>query len=109
VDPRVDPLPGSSYHTGKMRSATRITSKGQVVIPKSVRDRMRWKPGTRLSVETTDEGAVVLRQGGDEDVYALIDGLAGSLAEVGEAALRGLEADHRREVLGDGQGRRGRR
>jgi AbrB family looped-hinge helix DNA binding protein len=29
---------------------TRISSKGQIVIPKQIRDRHRWKPGTELAV-----------------------------------------------------------
>ena len=105
----VDPLAGSSYPVGKMRSGTRITSKGQVVIPKGVRDLLRWKPGTRLTVETTDEGAVVLRQGGASDAYALIESLAGSLGELGDEALVGLERDHRAEVRKDEREGRGRR
>ncbi|MBI3184358.1 MAG: AbrB/MazE/SpoVT family DNA-binding domain-containing protein [Myxococcales bacterium] len=47
-----------------MDSETKLTSKGQVVIPKAVRERLRWKPGTRLRVETLEEGAVVLRRRG---------------------------------------------
>jgi AbrB family looped-hinge helix DNA binding protein len=58
----------------------RPTSKGQVVIPKAVRDRMKWKAGTRLQVEATDDGAVVLRPGEREgDIDALIDQLSGCL------------------------------
>ena len=29
---------------------TRISSKGQIVIPKQIRDRHRWGPGTELAV-----------------------------------------------------------
>jgi len=29
---------------------TRISSKGQIVIPKQIRDRHRWRPGTELTV-----------------------------------------------------------
>ena len=39
---------------------TRLSSKGQVIIPKAVRDRHGWEPGVELEVE--DQGdAVVLR------------------------------------------------
>ena len=34
-----------------MKPATRVTSKGQVVIPKPVREQLRWTSGTQLAVE----------------------------------------------------------
>lgn len=39
---------------------TKLSSKGQVILPKSVRDSHRWKSGTVLAVEDID-GGVVLR------------------------------------------------
>lgn len=39
---------------------TRLSSKGQVIIPKEVRDRHGWTPGVELEVEDHKE-AVVLR------------------------------------------------
>lgn len=39
---------------------TRLSSKGQVIIPKAVRDRHGWRPGTELEVEDRGD-AVVLR------------------------------------------------
>ncbi|MBI5479909.1 MAG: AbrB/MazE/SpoVT family DNA-binding domain-containing protein [Deltaproteobacteria bacterium] len=45
-----------------MPEETRLTSKGQVVIPKKVRERLRWRPGTRLQVHALPGGAVELRQ-----------------------------------------------
>ena len=40
--------------------ATRITSEGQVLIPKAIRDALGIQPGTLLNAEAKD-GAVVLR------------------------------------------------
>jgi AbrB family looped-hinge helix DNA binding protein len=37
---------------------TRLSSKGQVIIPKAVRDRQGWRPGVGLEVE--DRGDVVV-------------------------------------------------
>jgi AbrB family looped-hinge helix DNA binding protein len=39
---------------------TRLSSKGQVIIPKAVRDRHGWQPGAELEVEDRGD-AVVLR------------------------------------------------
>ena len=38
---------------------TRLSSKGQVVLPKALRDRKAWPPGTRLVVEETPEGVLL--------------------------------------------------
>ena len=39
---------------------TKLSSKGQVIIPKQVRERHGWGPGTELDVEEMDD-AVLLR------------------------------------------------
>ncbi len=39
---------------------TRLSSKGQVIIPKPVRDRHGWRPGVELEVEDRGD-SVVLR------------------------------------------------
>ena len=38
---------------------TRVSSKGQIVIPKAVRNHYRWKPGTVLKIEETEAGVVL--------------------------------------------------
>jgi AbrB family looped-hinge helix DNA binding protein len=40
---------------------TTVSTKGQVVIPKDVRDRLGWRPGTALEIEERGD-RVVLRQ-----------------------------------------------
>jgi AbrB family looped-hinge helix DNA binding protein len=93
-----------------MKSATRLTSKGQVVIPKSVRDRLRWKKGTRLQVEPTSDGAVILRpKGAKGDLEALIDELSGCLNGYGRDPLADLEAEHQAEIERDERRARRRR
>jgi AbrB family looped-hinge helix DNA binding protein len=85
-----------------MKAETRLTSKGQLVIPKAIRDRMKWKTGTRLVVEVTEDGAVLLRpQEGEDDIDALIEELYGCLKDYKGDALAELEADHRAEIEAD--------
>jgi AbrB family looped-hinge helix DNA binding protein len=43
-----------------MNAETKVSAKGQIVIPKSVRDELDWPAGTRLEVEKVG-GAVTLR------------------------------------------------
>ncbi|HLW71813.1 MAG TPA: AbrB/MazE/SpoVT family DNA-binding domain-containing protein [Candidatus Binataceae bacterium] len=38
---------------------TRLSSKGQVILPKSVRDARRWRPGTEFIVEQTADGVLL--------------------------------------------------
>jgi AbrB family looped-hinge helix DNA binding protein len=38
---------------------TTLSSKGQVVLPKSVREARAWSAGTRFSVETTPDGVLL--------------------------------------------------
>ncbi len=78
---------------------TRLSSKGQVIIPKAVRDRHGWRPGVELEVED-QEGAVVLRPASSfprttyEDVRGCLkyDGPPLSIEEMHE----GIEREARR-------------
>lgn len=81
-----------------MKSATRVTSKGQVVLPKPVRDQLRWGAGTELAVEILDEGAVrlTLLDAGDP-----IDALYGCLKDLPRDPLADLEAEHQAEIEAD--------
>lgn len=38
---------------------TRLSSKGQIVIPKAIRDAHRWRPGQELEVIDTEDGIVL--------------------------------------------------
>lgn len=40
---------------------TVVSTKGQVILPKSLRDKRDWKPGTRLIVEETADGLTLKR------------------------------------------------
>jgi AbrB family looped-hinge helix DNA binding protein len=38
---------------------TTVSTKGQIILPKAVRQRKHWDPGTRLVVEDTPEGVLL--------------------------------------------------
>lgn len=38
---------------------TRLSSKGQVILPAAVRAAKQWQPGVEFAVETTDEGVLL--------------------------------------------------
>jgi AbrB family looped-hinge helix DNA binding protein len=81
-----------------MKAATRLTSKGQVVIPKTLRDQLRWTSGTQLAVEIVDERAVRLALLETEDP---IDTLFGCLKDLAGDPLADLEAEHQAEIEAD--------
>ena len=62
---------------------TRLSSKGQIILPKAVRDTHHWAPGTDFSVEDTGDG-VVLRPIKTGQPTRL-DDLVGSLRVKGSA------------------------
>jgi len=77
---------------------TRLSTKGQLIIPKEVRERHGWRPGTELIVEDRPD-RVVLRSSVDLPEIDLEDlvGCTGyrgprrSLEEMEEAIERGAE------------------
>jgi AbrB family looped-hinge helix DNA binding protein len=41
------------------KSTTIVSTKGQVILPKAIRQQRRWGAGTRLVVEDTPEGVLL--------------------------------------------------
>jgi AbrB family looped-hinge helix DNA binding protein len=41
------------------RATTTVSTKGQVILPKAIRERRRWRAGTRLVVEDTADGVLL--------------------------------------------------
>jgi AbrB family looped-hinge helix DNA binding protein len=65
---------------------TRVSTKGQVILPKAIRDKRNWAAGTELTVEETAEG--VLLRPAPAFAATRIDQVAGMLrgrAPVGRA------------------------
>jgi AbrB family looped-hinge helix DNA binding protein len=42
-----------------MSVKTKVSTKGQVVLPKAIRDKRKWTAGTELTVEETPEGVLL--------------------------------------------------
>jgi AbrB family looped-hinge helix DNA binding protein len=62
--------------------STRVTRKGQVTIPKPVRDRLNIKPGSAVDFELAPDGRVVLVKAGRKpaerrSAFARLRGSAG--------------------------------
>lgn len=55
---RIDPS-GGKTHLTVMNMHTKLSGKGQVVVPKALRDRKGWLPGTDLEVVETAEGVLL--------------------------------------------------
>lgn len=50
---------GSRTMPAQSKPTTVMSTKGQLILPKAVRDRRNWKPGTRLTVEDTPDGVLI--------------------------------------------------
>jgi len=61
---------------------TTVSSKGQVILPKPIRDHRQWESGTRLIVEETPEGVLLRRVPEFEETD--LDSVAGCLAYEGD-------------------------
>ncbi|MCC6299346.1 MAG: AbrB/MazE/SpoVT family DNA-binding domain-containing protein [Anaerolineales bacterium] len=69
----------------------RLSSKGQLVIPKTIRESMRLKNGDQFQVRVVD-GKIVL----DPVAKGVVEKLHGKYA--GYNMLKELEAEHRQEI-----------
>jgi AbrB family looped-hinge helix DNA binding protein len=41
------------------KTITTVSTKGQVILPKAIRRRRHWEPGTKLTVEETPDGVLL--------------------------------------------------
>jgi AbrB family looped-hinge helix DNA binding protein len=81
-----------------MATITTVSSKGQVVIPRHLREKHRLTSGVRLQISETDEGLVLspIRRGRPSAGQAGWRSLRGSAK--GTDALKEHLAEHRREA-----------
>lgn len=80
---------------------TRLSTKGQIILPKSIRDARAWRAGTEFTVEETKEG-VLLRPASpfprttlDQVIGCLkYKGKRKTLAQMDEAITREIKRRH---------------
>jgi AbrB family looped-hinge helix DNA binding protein len=76
--------------------------KGQVVIPKQIRDRLDLKPGDRLLVREEADGVHIRKAVADPaERRAILGSLRGILSDGKHDLVAELEADHRQEIEAD--------
>lgn len=78
---------------GKQQLTAIVSARGQVTLPKAVRERRRWSAGTELVVEDTPDGVLLKAKPAfaptrPKDVFGSLNckGPARSIAEAGIAA-----------------------
>ena len=78
---------------------TRLSTKGQIVLPKSIRTSHAWKPGTEFTVEETREG-ILLRPANPVTIRETdLDEVAGYLGRVKPLTASRTKAAIKTEVL----------
>jgi AbrB family looped-hinge helix DNA binding protein len=73
---------------------TTITQKGQVTLPKHVRDAVGLKPGDEVEVRATASGGVYIEKPGKRDAYR-----ARLYAVAERRPIRGITTDEMMELL----------
>jgi AbrB family looped-hinge helix DNA binding protein len=66
------------------KATTTVSTKGQVILPKAIRDEKNWGPGARLTVESTRDG-VLLRQAERPFAPTTFDEVRGCLSGRGKS------------------------
>ncbi|WP_293903856.1 AbrB family transcriptional regulator [Phenylobacterium sp.] len=82
---------------------TVLSTKGQVILPKAIRERRNWAAGTKLVVEDTDDGVLLrseplFKPTTVEEVFGMLkyDGPPISVEEMNAAVLRAAAEDDAR-------------
>jgi AbrB family looped-hinge helix DNA binding protein len=82
---------------------TKVSTKGQVILPKAIRERLHWSTGTKLIVEETPEGVLLRAEPAfvasrPEDVFGSLPyrGPAKSIPEMNAAIAAEVKRRHAR-------------
>lgn len=78
----------------RTKATTMVSTKGQVILPKSIRDQRHWEAGTRLVVEDTEAGVLLTRaplfaETSPDQVFGMLsyDGPPRSVEEMDQSIL----------------------
>ncbi|HEX5280040.1 MAG TPA: AbrB/MazE/SpoVT family DNA-binding domain-containing protein [Micropepsaceae bacterium] len=89
--------------TGKEKLTTVVSTKGQVILPKAIRDRRHWQAGTELLVEETKDGVLLKAKRlfaptRPEDVFGMLryKGRPKTLKEMDDAITAEVKRRHAR-------------
>jgi len=82
---------------------TKLSSKGQVILPKSVRDARNWEAGAQFAVEEVGEGVLLrplrpFRPATFDEVFGCLQhsGRPKTLRQMEKAIAKGVKARHGR-------------
>lgn len=73
---------------------TKISSRGQIAIPKDVRERLNLKPGTEISIDVQGESLVVKRMSGKYPDWRTMEGMARGGESLTKALMEERAAEH---------------
>ena len=83
------------------RLITTVSTKGQIILPKAIRQELHWEAGMRLVVENTPEGVLLkpvpaFTETRPEDVFGCLEsaGAPKSLAEMEAGVLTEAKRRH---------------
>jgi AbrB family looped-hinge helix DNA binding protein len=77
---------------------TRLSTKGQIILPKTIRTSRAWGPGTEFTVEETRDGVLLRPAGGFPE--ATLDQVAGCLRSTRKSKTSAqMRTAIRREVI----------
>jgi AbrB family looped-hinge helix DNA binding protein len=84
---------------------TTLSTKGQIVVPKAMRDQKRWQAGTRLVLKDTPEGILITPEQAEkiytvEDIIGILrnDGPRVTIEQMNEAGPKGAVERYQRSL-----------